>query len=176
MDRHVPPARRNLSAAITTHATRLPSASISHGFSDDVRRNWFGTHSFNPPRYMRLLEIIPTPESDRAAIEAVANFCDLRLGKGIVNAKDTPNFIANRIGTFSVLNVMRVMQEMDLSIEEVDALTGSAVGWPKSATFRTIDLIGLDILGHVVNNMTGKVKDERSELCLPDFYKKMLER
>jgi len=78
-----------------------------------------------------------------------------------------PKFIANRIGTFSVLNVMRVMQEMDLSIEEVDALTGSAVGWPKSATFRTIDLVGLDILGHVVNNMTGKVKDERSELRLP---------
>src|SRR3954471_23295349 len=139
---------------ITTNTSGLPVASISEGFSDDFRRNWFGTHFFNPPRYMRLLEIIPTPESDRGAIEAVANFCDLRLGKGIVNAKDTPNFIANRIGTFSVLNVMRVMQEMNLSIEEVDALTGSAVGWPKSATFRTIDLVGLDILGHVVANLT----------------------
>src|SRR3954466_5773422 len=109
---------------ITTNTSGLPVASISEGFSDAFRRNWFGTHFFNPPRYMRLLEIIPTPESGRAAMEAVANFCDLRLGKGIVNAKDTPNFIANRIGTFSVLNVMRVMQEMDLSIEEVDALTG----------------------------------------------------
>src|SRR5438270_98584 len=169
-------AVRKSGTYITTNTSGLPVASISEGFSDDFRRNWFGTHFFNPPRYMRLLEIIPTPESDRDAIEAVANFCDLRLGKGIVNAKDTPNFIANRIGTFSVLNVMRVMQEMDLSIEEVDALTGSAVGWPKSATFRTIDLVGLDILGHVVNNMTGKVKDERSELRLPDFYNKMLER
>src|SRR3954471_615894 len=139
---------------ITTNTSGLPVASISEGFSDASRRNWFGTHFFNPPRYMRLLEIIPTPESDRGAIEAVANFCDLRLGKGIVNAKDTPNFIANRIGTFSVLNVMRVMQEMDLSIEQVDALTGSAVGWPKSATFRTIDMLGLDILGHVVANLT----------------------
>ena len=83
----------------------------------------------------------------------MAQFGDVHLGKGIVFAKDTPNFIANRIGTFSVLNVMRLMQEMDLSIEDVDALTGEAVGWPKSATFRTIDLVGLDILGHVVGNM-----------------------
>ena len=103
---------------------------------------------------MRLLEIIPTAETDSAAMDAVARFCDLRLGKGVVLAKDTPNFIANRIGTFSVLNVMRLMQEMDFSIEEVDALTGAAVGWPKSATFRTIDMVGLDILGHVVKNMT----------------------
>ncbi len=85
-------------------------------------------------------------------------------------AKDTPNFIGNRIGTFSVLNVMRLMQEMDLSIEEVDALTGQAVGWPKSATFRTIDLVGLDILGHVVGNMTANVRDERSDLKLPEFF------
>ena len=109
-------------------------------------------------------------------MEAVAHLCDVRLGKGIVHAKDTPNFIGNRIGTFSVLNVMRVMQEMDLSIEDVDALTGSAVGWPKSATFRTIDLVGLDILGHVVGNMKANVTDERSDLQIPDFYKKMLEK
>src|ERR1700675_4967996 len=125
---------------------------------------------------MRLLEIIPTPEADRAAIEAVSHFCDVRLGKGVVIAKDTPNFIANRIGTFSVLNVMRLMQEIGLTIEEVDALTGQAVGWPRSATFRTIDLVGLDILGHVVGNMTANVKDERSDLRLPDFFNQMLER
>jgi 3-hydroxyacyl-CoA dehydrogenase len=161
---------------VTTNTSGLPVGRIAEGFSDDFRRSWFGTHFFNPPRYMRLLEIIPTPESDRSAIDAIAHFCDVRLGKGIVFAKDTPNFIANRIGTFSVLNVMRLMQEMDFSIEDIDSLTGSAVGWPKSATFRTIDLVGLDILGHVVSNMTQNVRDERGELKLPDFFRQMLER
>ncbi|HKS77004.1 MAG TPA: 3-hydroxyacyl-CoA dehydrogenase NAD-binding domain-containing protein [Terriglobales bacterium] len=168
-------AVRKPGTIITTNTSGLPVAKIAEGFSEDFRRWWFGTHFFNPPRYMRLLELIPTPDTDRAALEAVAHFGDMHLGKGIVYAKDTPNFIANRIGTFSVLNVMRLMQEMDLSIEEVDALTGQAVGWPKSATFRTIDLVGLDILGHVVSNMTHHVRDERSDLKLPDFYRKMLE-
>src|SRR5437899_8592642 len=169
-------AARKPGTIITTNTSGLPVAKIAEGFSDDFRRHWFGTHFFNPPRYMRLLEIIPTPDSDRAAMEAVAHFCDLRMGKGVVWAKDTPNFIANRIGTFSVLNVMRVMQEMNLSIEEVDALTGDAVGWPKSATFRTIDMVGLDILGHVVGNMTANIGDERSELKLPEFYQQMVAR
>src|SRR5258708_18457995 len=105
---------------ITTNTSGLPVAQIAEGFSDDFRRCWFGTHFFNPPRYMRLLELIPTPETDRAAIEAVAHFGDVHLGKGIVYAKDTPNFIANRIGTFSVLNGMRLMQELDLSTRDVD--------------------------------------------------------
>jgi 3-hydroxyacyl-CoA dehydrogenase len=169
-------AVRKPGTIITTNTSGLPVGKIAEGFSDEFRRLWFGTHFFNPPRYMRLLELIPTPEADRAAIDAVARFCDVHLGKGIVLAKDTPNFIANRIGTFSVLNVMRLMQEMDLSIEEVDALTGQAVGWPKSATFRTIDLVGLDILSHVVSNMTQNVHDERSDLKLPDFVRQMLER
>jgi 3-hydroxyacyl-CoA dehydrogenase len=161
---------------VTTNTSGLPVAKIVEGFSEDFRRAWFGTHFFNPPRYMRLLELIPTPEADRAAIDAVAHFCDVRLGKGVVIAKDTPNFIGNRIGTFSVLNVMRLMQEMGFSIEEVDALTGQAVGWPKSATFRTIDLVGLDILGHVVGNMTSNVHDERSDLRLPEFFSQMLQK
>jgi len=169
-------AIRKPGTIVTTNTSGLPVHSIAEGFSDDFRWAWFGTHFFNPPRYMRLLEIIPTPDSDRAAIEAVAHFCDVRLGKGVVMAKDTPNFIGNRIGTFSVLNVIRLMQEMDLTIEEVDALTGQAVGWPKSATFRTIDLVGLDILGHVVGNMTKNVKDERSDLHLPDFFSQMLQK
>jgi 3-hydroxyacyl-CoA dehydrogenase len=159
---------------VTTNTSGLTVGKIAEGFSEDFRRSWFGTHFFNPARYMRLLEIIPTPETDPAAIDAVTRFADIHLGKGIVLAKDTPNFIANRIGTFSVLNVMRLMQEMDLSIEDIDALTGEAVGWPKSATFRTIDLVGLDILGHVVANASAL--DERGDLKLPDFYKQMLER
>ena len=166
---------RRPDTVITTNTSGLPVAKIAEGFSDGFRRHWFGTHFFNPPRYMRLLEIIPTPDSDREAVNVISRFCDERLGKGIVMAKDTPNFIANRIGTFSVLNVMRLMEEMGFSIEEVDALTGTAVGWPKSATFRTIDMVGLDVLGHVVRNMTENVHDERSDLKLPEFFRRMLE-
>ena len=171
-------AVRKPGTIITTNTSGLPVGKIAEGFSQDFRRAWFGTHFFNPPRYMRLLELIPTPDSDPALIDAVAHFCDVRLGKGVVRAKDTPNFIGNRIGTFSVLNVMRLMQELDLTIEDVDVLTGTAVGWPKSATFRTIDLVGLDILGHVVANISpgGQALDERSDLKLPDFYRQMLEK
>src|SRR5208337_1396990 len=169
-------AIRKPGTIVTTNTSGLPVAKIAEGFSPDFRRSWFGTHFFNPPRYMRLLELIPTPDADPALIAAVTHFCDAQLGKGVVYAKDTPNFIGNRIGTFSVLNVMRLMQELDLSIEEIDALTGTAVGWPRSATFRTIDLVGLDILGHVVSNMMQNVHDERSELQLPAFFRQMIER
>jgi 3-hydroxyacyl-CoA dehydrogenase len=169
-------AIRKPGTIVTTNTSGLPVAKIAEGFSEDFRHSWFGTHFFNPPRYMRLLELIPTPEADRAQIDAVVHFCDMQLGKGVVFAKDTPNFIANRIGTFSVLNVMRLMQEMDMSVEDVDALTGQAVGWPRSATFRTIDLVGVDVLGHVVSNMTANVRDERSDLQIPGFFRQMLER
>jgi 3-hydroxyacyl-CoA dehydrogenase len=167
---------RKPGAIITTNTSGLPVGKIAEGFSDDFRRFWFGSHFFNPPRYMRLLELIPTPEADRSAIDAVSHFCDVQLGKGVVLVKDTPNFIGNRIGTFSVLNVMRLMQEMDLTIEDVDALTGQAVGWPKSATFRTIDLVGLDILSHVVGNMKSVGGSEAGASELPDFYQQMLQR
>ena len=170
-------AIRKPGTIVTTNTSGLPVARIVEGFSDDFRRCWFGTHFFNPPRYMRLLEIIPTAETDHAAMEAVKWFADVRLGKGVVFAKDTPNFIANRIGTFSVLNVIRLMQEMDLTIEEIDSLTGTAVGWPKSATFRTIDLVGLDILSHVVRNMEKTGLEEGPHAApLPRFVEQMLER
>jgi 3-hydroxyacyl-CoA dehydrogenase len=169
-------AVRKPGTIITTNTSGLPVAKIAEGFSEDFRRSWFGTHFFNPPRYMRLLELIPTPDYDPKLIEAITHFCDQQLGKGVVRAKDTPNFIGNRIGTFSVLNVMRLMQEIDLTVEDIDALTGQAVGWPRSATFRTIDLVGLDILGHVVSNMTQNVHDERSDLQLPAFFRQMIER
>ncbi|HEV2117658.1 MAG TPA: 3-hydroxyacyl-CoA dehydrogenase NAD-binding domain-containing protein [Terriglobales bacterium] len=169
-------AARRPGTIVTTNTSGLPVSKIAEGFSEDFRRHWFGTHFFNPPRYMRLLEIIPTPQTDRAALDAISHFSDVRLGKGIVFAKDTPNFIANRIGTFSALNVMRIMQEMDLTVEQVDALTGPAVGWPKSATFRTADLVGLDVLAHVVGNLKQNVRDERSDLQVPQFVQIMLER
>src|ERR1700732_5232499 len=166
-------AIRNPGTIVTTNTSGLPVGKIAEGFSNDFRRSWFGTHFFNPPRYMRLLELIPVPETDLAAADAIVQFANTQLGKGGVFAKDTPNFIGNRIGPFSVLTVMRLMQEMDLTIEDVDGLTGDAVGWPKSATFRTIDLVGLDILGHVVGNM----EDGGGEECppptspFPCFYK-----
>jgi 3-hydroxyacyl-CoA dehydrogenase len=181
-------AVRRPGTIVTTNTSGLPVHAIAEGFSEDFRRNWFGTHFFNPPRYMRLLEIIPTPQTDPAAIEAVAHFCSVRLGKGIVYAKDTPNFIANRIGCFSVVNIVRLMQEFGFSIEEVDALTGSAIGFPKSATFRTMDMVGLDILRHVVRNARqiapvlagggaqSGMLDERGDLDLPAFYDRMIER
>src|SRR5579864_6763305 len=109
------------------------------------------------------------------AIATISHFCDVRMGKGIVVAKDTPNFIANRIGTFAGLNVFNVMQKMDLTIEEVDALTSSG-GWTKAPTFRTIDLVGLDVLNSVVTNFSKNVQDERSDLKLPHFFKQMLEK
>ena len=168
-------AVRRPGTIVTTNTSGLPVAQIAQGLSDDFRRHWLGTHFFNPPRYMRLVEIIATPETDPAAVQAIAHFCDLRLGKGIVQARDTPNFIANRIGTFSVWNIMRLMQEFGLSIEEVDALTGSVIGWPRSATFRTIDLVGLDVLAHVISNLGENVRDERGELRLPEFAQRMLE-
>jgi 3-hydroxyacyl-CoA dehydrogenase len=170
-------AFRKPGTIITTNTSGLPVEKIAEGFPEDFRRHWFGTHFFNPPRYMRLLEIIPTPQTDRAAMDAVARFADLHLGKGVVWAKDTPNFIGNRIGTFSVLNLMRLMQEMDLSVEEVDGLTGQAVGWPRSGTLRTIDLVGLDIVALVAGNMAelgGRGSPAR--LALPDFVHPMLER
>jgi 3-hydroxyacyl-CoA dehydrogenase len=173
---HKVDAVRKPGTIITTNTSGLPVGKIAEGFPADFRRCWFGTHFFNPPRYMRLLELIPTPDTERGLIDAVAHFSDVRLGKGVAFAKDTPNFIGNRIGTFSVLNVMRLMQEMDLTIEDVDTLTGAPLSWPKSATFRTIDLVGLDVLGSVVKNMTTNVHDERSELKLPDFFRQMLER
>ena len=109
---------------------------------EDLRRHWFGTHFFNPPRYMRLLEIIATPETDAADIAAICRFLRPAAGQGVVPSNDTPNFIANRIGTFHMLNAIRLMMEQGLTIEEVDTLTGAALGWPKTGTFRLGDLVG----------------------------------
>ena len=139
-------------AILTTNTSGLPVASIAANLPEAVRRRWFGTHFFNPPRYMRLVEIIPTPETDPAAIAAISHFADVRLGKEVVFARDTPNFIANRIGVFIMLEAVRLMQEEDLTIEEVDALTGTAIGWPRTGTFRLADMVGIDVLAHVAAN------------------------
>jgi 3-hydroxyacyl-CoA dehydrogenase len=171
-------ALRAPGAVVSSNTSGIAIGSLAAGFSEDFRRHFLGTHFFNPPRYMKLLEMIPTPDSLPEVVAAVARFGDVVLGKGIVLAKDTPNFIANRIGTFTTMNVLRIMQEDGLSIEEIDALTGPAMGLPKSATFRTLDIVGLDVLAHVVKNLAASLpEDERRELFqLPGFVQEMLRR
>ncbi|MGA1981604.1 MAG: 3-hydroxyacyl-CoA dehydrogenase NAD-binding domain-containing protein [Acidobacteriaceae bacterium] len=172
-------AHRKVGTIVTTNTSGLPVASIVEGMPEELRRHWFGTHFFNPPRYMRLLEIIATPETDADDVATIAAFCDLRLGKAVVRANDTPNFIANRIGTFHMLNAMRLMMAQGLTIEEVDVLTGPALGWPKTGTFRLGDLVGLDVLVHVAANFAPKAKeigDERADVGVPEFAAAMYER
>ena len=159
---------------LTTNTSGLPVASIAAQLPSELRRSWFGTHFFNPPRYMRLLEIIPTPETDPAALAAIADFADRRLGKTVVYARDTPNFIANRIGVYVMTQALQLMQEQGLTIEEVDALTGSALGWPRTGSFRLADMVGIDILAHVVANFSQSRAGEALEL--PPFVKTMLDR
>src|SRR5271169_3360714 len=146
-------AVRKPGTIVTTNTSGLPIRLIAEGRSEDFQQHWAGTHFFNPPRYMKLAEVIPGPKTLPAVLEALEEICDVGLGKGVVVAKDTPNFIANRIGTYAMLNAIQQMVALEMTIEEVDACTGPAVGWPNSATFRTADLVGLDVLGHVVRNI-----------------------
>jgi 3-hydroxyacyl-CoA dehydrogenase len=162
-------------AIFTTNTSGLPIASIAADLPEPLRSRWFGTHFFNPPRYMRLVEVIATPQTDPAALDATSRFAGVRLGKEVVFARDTPNFIANRIGLFTMLEAVRLMQEEDLSIEEVDALTGTAIGWPRTGTFRLADLVGLDVMAHVASNFPASdVGGRRMEV--PPFIRTMLER
>lgn len=163
-------------AIFTTNTSGLPVNEIAQALPEGLRPRWFGTHFFNPPRYMQLLEIVATPATDRAAVESVARFAEIHLGKSVVPANDRPNFIANRIGAFAMLNTIRVMQKLGLTIEEVDALTGRPLGWPKTGTFRLADMVGLDVLGSVVRNFAANTKDERSNVELPAFLETILER
>ncbi len=163
-------------AIVTTNTSGLPVGLIAEDMPESFRRRWFGTHFFNPPRYMRLVEIIATPESDPEAVESVANFVQSHLGKVVVLAHDTPNFVANRIGTFVLLNTFRTMLEFGLSIEEVDALTGTAIGWPKTGTFRLADMVGIDVLVNVARNFAANASDERADVQLPAALEQMLER
>ena len=151
---------------------------IAEGLPEEFQQHWAGTHFFNPPRYMKLVEIIPGPKTSAEVLTTLADFCDRRLGKGVVVAKDTPNFIANRIGTYSMLNALRLMSALGMTIEEVDACTGPAVGWPKSATFRTADIVGLDVLVHVVKNIHENAPHDESREAykVPGLVEEMLKR
>ena len=171
-------AHRSPGAIVSSNTSGISISSLSAGFSEEFRQHFLGAHFFNPPRYLHLLEIIPLLETLPVVVETISHFGDKVLGKGIVVAKDTPNFIGNRIGIFVTLAVLRIMQEDGYSIEEVDTLTGPVLGMPKSATFRTLDIVGLDVLAHVVKNLRESLpQDERRDLFqLPGFVEQMLER
>jgi 3-hydroxyacyl-CoA dehydrogenase len=163
---------------VTSNTSGLPIHLIAEGRSEDFQQHWAGTHFFNPPRYMKLVELIPGPKTLPGVLATLDEMCDLRLGKGVVVAKDTPNFIANRIGAYAMLNVLKQMQALDMTIEEVDACTGPAIGQPKSATFRTADVVGLDVLVHVVRNIYDNIpNDESREMWrVPAFVEEMMKR
>jgi 3-hydroxyacyl-CoA dehydrogenase len=171
-------AVRKPGTIVTSNTSGLPVHLIAEKLSEDFQQHWAGTHFFNPPRYMKLVELIAGPKTKPEVLRLLDETCDLRLGKGVVPAKDTPNFIANRIGTFSMLNALHQMQALDMTIEEVDACTGPAIGQPKSATFRTGDLVGLDILVHVVRNIyeTAANDEKRETYRIPAFVEDMMKR
>jgi 3-hydroxyacyl-CoA dehydrogenase len=169
---------RKPGSVVTTNTSGLPVHLIAEGLPEEFQQHWAGTHFFNPPRYMKLVEVIPGPRTLPQVVQTISDFCDRRLGKGVVIAKDTPNFIANRIGTFSMLNALRLMATLGMTVEEVDACTGPAVGWPKSATFRTADIVGLDVLMHVVKNIyeTAPHDESRETYRVPSFVEEMAKR
>ena len=168
---------RKAGTLITSNTSGIPIHLLAEGRSEDFRKNFCGTHFFNPPRYLRLLEIIPTVDTDSSVLDFLMHYGDLYLGKTTVLCKDTPAFIANRLGVFSILETLRLMQAMNFSIDEIDKLTGTIIGHPKSATFRTADVVGLDTLINVTNNLaTALDQDERKSLfILPDYLVKMKE-
>ena len=171
-------AVRKKGAILSTNTSGIPLAQISEGFSHDFRRQFLGTHFFNPPRYLHLMELIPGADTDPKVLEFVEEFGDRRLGKGVVRTKDTPNFIANRIGSFFGGTIAKTMLEEDFTIEEVDAITGPLIGLPSTASFRLLDLVGLDVWAFVGSNLYAAVPNDpwRDRFLPLDFQKKMIEQ
>jgi 3-hydroxyacyl-CoA dehydrogenase len=169
---------RKPDAVIASNTSGIPIASIAEPFSDDFKRQFLGIHFFNPPRYMKLVEIIPTQWTSPEVSCQVAGFLDRRLGKGVVPAKDRPNFIANRIGTFGMMATVHEMIAMGFTPTEVDQMTGKAIGHAKSATFRTSDLVGLDVLAHVNKNLYPAVPEDedREVFQMPELITTLLDK
>ncbi|MDT4966300.1 MAG: 3-hydroxyacyl-CoA dehydrogenase [Acidobacteriota bacterium] len=167
---------RRPGSIVASNTSGIPIRQLAEGRSEDFRQHFLGIHFFNPPRYLHLVEIIPTEWTKPEVSCSIAGFLDQRLGKGVVPAKDRPNFIANRIGTFGAMVTIKTMLDDGYSIEEVDKMTGQAVGRPKSATFRTFDLVGLDVFGHVVKNLYQALPedDEREVFVAPEFLTQMI--
>jgi 3-hydroxyacyl-CoA dehydrogenase len=171
-------AVRRPGSIVSSNTSGIPIGALAEGRSADFRHHWLGTHFFNPPRYLHLLEVIPTVETASEVVDAVASFADHHLGKGVILAKDSPNFIGNHIALYGVVQILKQVDSGAFTVEEVDAITGAPLGRPKSATFRTLDLAGIDILAHVVHNLYERLPNEaaRSEFVLPAFVEKMVER
>jgi 3-hydroxyacyl-CoA dehydrogenase len=162
---------------VSSNTSGISIEAMAEGRSEDFKKHFLGTHFFNPPRYLKLLEIIPTKDTAQEVVSYMKMFGEEVLGKGVVMAKDTPNFIANRIGTYGLLVTVREMMKGRYSVGEVDSITGPLIGRPKSATFRTLDVVGLDTFIHVANNVFEKVEGEEKEAFrVPDFMKAMLEK
>jgi len=169
---------RRADTIVSSNTSGIPIAALSAGRSPEFNRHFLGTHFFNPPRYLRLLEVIPLAETDPAVVDAVIAFADRRLGKGVVVAKDTPNFIANHIGLFGVMQIFRALATGEYTIEEIDAITGPAIGRPKSATFRTMDIAGIDVLAHVARNLAERLEspDDRRQFELAPLVTDLVQR
>lgn len=163
---------------ITTNTSGIPIHSMNEGRSEDFKKHFCGTHFFNPPRYLRLLEIIPGPDTDQGVLDFLMEYGSRFLGKETVLCKDTPAFIANRVGVYSIMELFHVVKDMGLSVEAVDKLTGPVIGHAKSATFRTADVVGLDTLVHVANGVKENCPDdERKEVfAIPDYVQKMVDQ
>ena len=162
---------------ITSNTSGIPISMMAEGRSEDFQKHFCGTHFFNPPRYLRLMEIIPTPFTDPEVVDFLMNYGDLYLGKTTVLAKDTPAFIANRVGVFGMMAIMNSMEKLGLSVDEIDALTGPVIGRPKSATFRTADVVGIDTLVKVAKGVAENCpNDEAKEMfSIPAWLNKMIE-
>ncbi|HKE87099.1 MAG TPA: 3-hydroxyacyl-CoA dehydrogenase NAD-binding domain-containing protein [Vicinamibacterales bacterium] len=171
-------AVRRKGTIVSSNTSGIPLAALAEGRSDDFRHHWLGTHFFNPPRYLHLLELIPIAETKPAVVDAVAQFADHHLGKGVVVAKDSPGFIGNHLALFGVARIMSRWLAGGYTIEEIDEITGPAIGRPRSATFRTLDLAGLDILGHVIRDLHNRLPDPvaHEAFVLPKVVEEMLAR
>jgi 3-hydroxyacyl-CoA dehydrogenase len=167
---------RAADAIVSSNTSGIPIGALAEGRSEAFRGHFLGTHFFNPPRYLQLVEVIPAPETDPAVVRAISWFVDHRLGKGVVVAKDTPNFIANHLGLFGLMQILE--RAGAFTVEEIDAITGRAIGRPKSATFRTMDIAGIDVLVHVARNLAERLEDEsdRRIFTLPPFVETLVGR
>jgi len=171
-------ALRAPDAIVSSNTSGIPIGLIAEGRSPSLRAHWVGTHFFNPPRYLRLVEVIPTADTDAAVVHRISDFIDKRLGKGVVTAKDTPGFIANYLGLYGVIRILEMLASGRYTIEEIDAMTGPAIGRPKSATFRTMDIAGIDVLAHVVRNLseTSANDRDRAAFTLPPLVEQLVAR